>query len=61
MKVLTGDDRVDCNIQNIEGDSPLMKCLKLERREMAHIFLHNPRVNLNLTDLSGRYLEEIAR
>ena len=53
--------RVNWNIKNREGDTPLMHCLKDCKTEIAGILLNNPKVDLDIVDSNGRHLEDIAR
>ena len=61
FKLLAADARVDLNIKNGAGDSPLMFCLKNKKVEMAKVLLLNPWVDLDTMDSSGNYPENIAR
>ena len=55
------DRRVDWNIKNSDGDTPIMYCLKTNKIEMFRLLLNSPRVDLNTRDRDGKYLEDIAR
>lgn len=61
VQLLSQNRRVNWNIKNREGDTPVMFCLKNNKIEMARILLSTPRVNLNTRDRQGKYLENIAR
>ena len=61
VELLCLDDRVDWNIQNPAGDSPLLHCLKNNKTTMAVTLLNNPAVDLDLEDRDGRHVEDIAR
>ena len=61
VQLLSQNRRVNWNIKNKEGDTPVMFCLKNNKLEMARILLSTPRVNLNTRDTQGKYLENIAR
>lgn len=61
LRMLSEDKRVDMNIKNSNGNTPLMYCLKTGRVEMARLLLQDPRVDLDTTDKEGQYPENIAR
>jgi len=61
LRMLAEDIRVDLNIKNKNGNTPLMYCLKTGRVEMARMLLQDPRVDLDTTDREGNYPENIAR
>ena len=61
LRMLSEDKRVDMNIKNSNGNTPLMYCLKTGRVEMARLLLQDPRVDLDTTDKEGNYPENIAR
>ena len=61
LELLCGDRRVDWNIKNSDGDSPVMFCLKTNRITMATTLLANKSVDLDTVDSGGRHLEDIAR
>ena len=61
MELLSGDRRVDWNIKNRDGDTPVMYCLKNNKIEMARCLINTPGVDLDTVDRDGRYLETIAR
>ena len=61
LQLLSQNRRVNWNIKNREGETPVMFCLKNNKIEMARILLSTPRVNLNTRDNQGKYLENIAR
>ena len=61
MELLSGDRRVDWNIKNSDGDTPVMYCLKNNKIEMARCLINTPGVDLDTVDREGRYLETIAR
>ena len=61
LKLLSGDRRVDWNIKNRNGDTPVMYCLKNNKIEMARCLINTPGVDLDTVDGDGRYLESIAR
>ena len=55
------DNRINWNIKDSDGDTPIMYCLKTNKMEMFRLLLNNPRVDLNTRDRDGKYLEDIAR
>ena len=59
--MLTEDPRVDWNIKNSTGETPLIYCLKNRKTEMARVLLHNPRVDRDTVDSEGNYAENVAR
>merc|ERR1712018_383262 len=61
LELLSGDRRVDWNIKNSDGDTPVMFCLKNNKMEMARCLINTPGVDLDTVDSEGRYLETIAR
>merc|ERR1712062_922951 len=61
LELLSGDRRVDWNIKNSDGDTPVMYCLKNNKIEMARCLINTPGVDLDTVDREGRYLETIAR
>ena len=61
VEILSQDRRVNWNIKNSYGDTPLMYCLKNNKIEMARCLINTPGVDLDTVDREGRYLEDIAR
>ena len=61
VELLSQNTRLNWNMKNREGETPVMFCLKNNKVEMARILLGTPRVNLNTRDNQGKYLENIAR
>ena len=61
QRIISDCLRVNWNIKNREGDTPLMHCVKDCNTEMARILLNNPKVDLDTVDCDGRHLEDIAR
>ena len=53
--------RVNFNIKNTDGDTPVMFCLKNNKIEMARCLINTPGVDLDTVDSDGKYMEEIAR
>ena len=60
-EVLKEDGRVDWNMKNEEGDTPVMQSVFLERREKANILLDIPSVDLDIRNPNGDHLEDMAR
>ena len=61
VEILSRDRRVEWNIKNSDGDTPIMYCLKTNKMEKFCLLLNCPRVDLNTRDRDGKYLEDIAR
>ena len=61
VDLLSGDRRVDWNIKNSDGDTPVMYCLKNNKIEMARCLINTPGVDLDTVDRDGKHLEDIAR
>ena len=61
VEILSRDRRVDWNIKNSAGDTPVMFCLKTNKIEMARCLINTPGVDLDTVDRDGKYLETIAR
>ena len=61
VQLLSRDERVDINIKNKDGETPVMLAMKEGKTEMVKILLDNPRVDLDTVDGQGRFLENIAR
>ena len=61
MEILSRDERVNWNIKNSDGDTPVMFCLKNNKIEMARCLINTPGVDLDTVDRDGKYLETIAR
>ena len=61
VEILSQDRRVNWNIKNSDGDTPLMYCLKNNKMEMARCLINTPGVDLDTVDRDGKYLETIAR
>ena len=55
------DKRINWNIKDSDGDTPIMYCLKTNKMEMFCLLLNSPMVDLNTRDRDGKYLEDIAR
>ena len=55
------DNRINWNIKDSDGDTPIMYCLKTNKMEMFCLLLNSPMVDLNTRDRDGKYLEDIAR
>ena len=61
LELLSGDRRVDWNIKNSAGDTPVMYCLKNNKIEMVRCLIDTPGVDLDTVDRDGRNLEDVAR
>ena len=61
LELLSGDRRVDWNIKNPDGETPVMYCLKNNKIEMARCLINTPGVDLDTVDRDGKHLETIAR
>ena len=61
VELLSGDRRVDWNIKDRNGDTPVMYCLKNNEIEMARCLINTPGVDLDTVDRDGKHLEDIAR
>ena len=61
LELLSGDRRVDWNMKNSAGETPVMFCLKTNKIEMARCLINTPGVDLDTVDRDGKYLETIAR
>merc|ERR1711963_425056 len=61
VEILSRDRRVDWNMKNSAGDTPVMFCLKTNKIEMARCLINTPGVDLDTMDRDGKYLETIAR
>merc|ERR1719342_1701149 len=61
VEMLSRDRRVDWNIKNSAGDTPVMFCLKTNKIEKARCLINTPGVDLDTVDRDGKYLETIAR
>ena len=60
VEILSKDNRVNWNIKDHTGDTPLMHCLAFEKIEIAQCLINIPGIDLNTTDKFGNYLEDIA-
>ena len=61
VEILSRDRRVNWNIKNSDGDTPVMFCVKNNKIEMARCLINTPGVDLDTVDRDGKYLENIAR
>ena len=61
VQLLSRDERVDINVKNKNGETPITVAMKGGMTEMVKILLVNPRVDLDTVDQEGRFLENIAR
>ena len=60
LEILSRDRRVDWNIKNSDGDTPVMFCLKTNKIEMARCLINTPGVDLDTVDGDREHLEDIA-
>ena len=60
VELLSKDKRVNWNIKNSDGDTPLMHCLALDKIENAQCLINIPGIDLNTIDSNGYYPEELA-
>ena len=60
-QVLLKCPRVDPNLKNKDGNSPLMKAIKEKKTAMARLLIQCPRVDLRTRDRNGASLQRIAR
>ena len=61
VEILSRDRRVNWNIKNSDGDTPVMFCVKNNKIEMARCLINTPGVDLDTVDRDGKYLETVAR
>ena len=61
VQLLSRDERVDINIKDKNGETPITLAMKRGKTEMVKILLDNPGVDLDTMDKEGRFLENIAR
>ena len=61
VEVLSQDSRVDWNVRDYYGDTPIMTALKNKKKEIVEILSENPHVDLNMVDREGKHVETIAR
>ena len=61
VEILSRDRRVDWNMKNSFGDTPVMFCLKNNKIEKARCLINTPGVDLDTVDRDGKKLETIAR
>ena len=61
VEVLSQDSRVDWNVRDYYGDTPIMTALKHKKKEIVEILSENPHVDLNMVDREGKHVETIAR
>ena len=60
VEILSKDNRVNWNIKDHTGDTPLMHCLAFDKIEFAQCLINIPGIDLNTTDKFGNYPEDIA-
>ena len=61
VELLSQDRRVNWNIKNSAGETPVMSCLKNNMTVMARSILCNDSVDLDTVDSDGYTLEGFAR
>ena len=61
VELLSQDRRVNWNIKNSAGDTPLMFCLKNNKTHLARCLINTPGVDLDTVDRDGKHLENVAR
>ena len=61
LELLSQDTRLEWNVRDRAGDTPLMFCVKNNKMEMAKVLLNSPSVNPHIPDRDGKFIENIAR
>ena len=61
LQVLLNCPRVDPNMPDQDGNSPVMIAIKEEKRIVASMLIKCPRVDLRTRDRNGASLQRIAR
>ena len=61
VELLCQDRRVDWNVKNKDGDTPVMFCIKQGLTGLARCLINTPQVDLDTVDRDGKYLETVAR
>ena len=62
VKLLSRDSRVNWNIQDYYGDTPLMDCLRfMQQVDEACCMINTPGVDLNIRSSDGKYVEDIVK
>merc|ERR1711936_1132743 len=61
VELLCQDRRVDWNVKNRDGDTPVMFCIKQGLTGLARCLINTPQVDLDTVDRDGNYLETVAR
>ena len=59
--MLAKDEKVDWNIRDTGGWTPLMRSINYKRSEDASIILDIPTVDVDVTDNHGNHVEDVAR
>lgn len=60
VEILSRDKRVNCwNDKDRYGNTPLMQCLKLDKKELVQSLINTSAVDLNTKDRNGIYPEDI--
>ena len=61
FQLISQVERVDWNLKNSYGETPVMFCLKTNKTAMANVLLNLPEVDLDTVDTNDLHLEDIAR
>ena len=62
VELLSRDSRVNWNIQDYYGDTPLMDCLRfMQQVDEACCMINTPGVDLNIRSSDGKYVEDFVR
>ena len=61
FELISQVERVDWNLKNSYGETPVMFCLKTNKTAMARVLLNQCEVDLDTVDTNELHLEDIAR
>ena len=61
LKILINCLRVDPNLKDKDGNSPVIKAIKMKEPALAMMIIKCPRVDLDSKDRNGASLQRIAR
>ena len=61
VELLCQDRRVDWNVKNRDGDTPVMFCIKQGLTGLARCLINTPQVDLDTVDRDGKHLETVAK
>ena len=61
FELISQVERVDWNLKNSYGETPVMFCLKTNKTVMARVLLNQSEVDLDTVDTNELHLEDIAR